>query len=134
MTRAVPPVRWALALLVGAVLLSGCGGGGGSAHSDLSAAAATLLQKDTAALAVAARAGNGSAVQAALATLRRDVTAQRAQDGLSAARAAQVLAAAAQVAVDVPLPSPSASPRASVSTPVSTARPGRGKHHKEGDH
>lgn len=126
-------MRRALALLVGTVLLSGCGGG--SPHSDLSAAAATLLQKDTAALAVAARAGNGSAVQAALATLRRDVTAQRAQDGLSAARAERVLAAAGQVALDVPVPARTAAPvPAATLTPTSTSTgPGKGRHRKHGD-
>lgn len=126
-------MRRALALLVGTVLLSGCGGG--SPHSDLSAAAATLLQKDTAALAVAARAGNGSAVQAALATLRRDVTAQRAQDGLSAARAERVLAAAGQVALDVPVSARTAAPvPAATLTPTSTSTgPGKGRHRKHGD-
>ena len=97
-----------LALVLGAVVLTACGSA--PARSDLSAAAASLLQKDTATMTAAARAGDGSAVQAALVTLRRDVAAQRTSGGLSAARADRVLAAAAQVAADVPAPVASPAP------------------------
>jgi hypothetical protein len=118
--------RISLVVLLGGTLLVGCGS---SPSSDLSASAATVLQKDAAALAAAATSGNGSAVQAAVATLRADVGAQRAHNGLSAARAARVLAAAAKVAADVPAPVPT--PVVTPVTPKSEApAPGKAKKRK----
>ncbi len=117
----------ALALVLGAAVLAGCGSTP-PPRSDLSAGAAALLQKDTAAMTAAARAGDGSAVQTALATLRRDVAAQRASGGLSAARADRVLAAAAQVAADVPAPVPS--PTLSPTPPADGNGKGKDKHPK----
>lgn len=130
MTRASAAVhptrtgRISLGVLLSGVLLVGCGA---SPSTDLSASAATVLQKDAAALAAAARAGNGSAVRAAVAQLRTDVAAQRAHDGLSAARAARVLAAAAQIAADVPVPVPAVKPAV---TPTATPEQPKKRKHK----
>lgn len=114
----------AAALCAGAVL-SGCGGPG----SGLSASAATVLQKDAAALAAAARAHDGVRVQAALAVLRRDVAAQRAKQALSAERADRVLGAAVLVAADVPAPVVTAKPEVTTPPPAPAPAPARKKKH-----
>ena len=115
--------------VLGSALLAGCGNG---TSSDLSGAAASLLQRDADALATAARLGDGTAVQAALATLRRDVAAQQAGGGLSAARAQRVLAAGTAVATDVPAPKPTVSARpvaTKTPAPAPARRKKRGKEH-----
>ncbi|BEP14114.1 hypothetical protein acdb102_24250 [Acidothermaceae bacterium B102] len=97
------------------------------ATPSLSATAAPVLQKDAAALSTAARAGDRTAIAAALAALRADVAHQRAAGHLSAARSIQILAAGDRVAADAPAPSPPSSssptpqPGVSRSTPSGTA-------------
>lgn len=112
--------RTALLPSLGLVGLALAGCAGSSARSDLSASAASVLQRDAAVLAAAARAHDGLRVQAAVAALRRDVEAQRARQGLSAERADRVLSAAALVAADVPPPAPTPAP---TPVPVATTRP-----------
>ena len=117
-----------LGLGLGVVLLAGCGSSGGGD---------SVLQRDAAGLADAARAGDPVAVQAALAQLRKDVAAEQAAGTVTADRAHQVLAAAAAVAADVSLPTPGVtfSPTPSPAAPKPTAtvqRKGKGK--GDGDH
>ena len=114
--------------LVGA--LAGCGSATPSAK-DLSPAAASLLQKDAAALAAAARSGDRTGALAALDVLKRDVAAQQSTQGLSAERATRVLSAAAVVVGD--LPAPTVAPTVSVSAPPANGKHGKGEHKSE-DH
>lgn len=112
------------------VLLAGCG----AQSRDLSADAASLLQKDVAAMRSAARAGDGTALQAAYAQLRQDVLAGRSAGSVSPTRAAQVLTAAAAVAADVPAPAPKPTPTvspAAVKPVVKAPAPAPRKHHRE---
>jgi hypothetical protein len=110
-------VRPLLALPVALVLVAGCGSG-----TDLSASAEALLKKDAAAVAAAARSGDGAAVQAAVAKLKADLAAQVDSGGVSAQRADRVLAAAARVASDVPAPKVTPTPTRTAS-PVATQVP-----------
>lgn len=113
------------------VLLAGCGG---AAPADLSSSAAAVLQRDADAIARAARSGNGTAVQAALAVLRRDVAAQQKSGDVSAARAQRVLAAGAVLATDVPVPKPApVVTRAPVATSPSPEHRERGKGKGDGE-
>ena len=116
--------------LVGAV--AGCGSSTPSAK-DLSPAAASLLQKDAAALAAAARSGDRTGALAALAVLKRDVAAQQNTQGLSAERATRVLSAAAVVVGDLPAPAQTVAPTAPVSAPPASGGHGKGEHKSE-DH
>ena len=127
----------ALALGLTALLLAGCGA---AQSRDLSADAAGVLQKDVAAMASAARAGDGAAVAKAYALLRQHVSAGRADGSVSPTRAAQVLTAAAAVAADVPAPAPAPKPTVSpaakpvVKAPAPAPRKHhRGKHEKHDD-
>lgn len=120
-----------MAVLLGGAL-AGCGSSTPSTK-DLSPAAASVLQKDSAALATAARSGNRTGVLAALAVLKRDVAAQQSTHGLSVDRATRVLSAAAMVAGDVPAPAQTVAPVVSVSSPPATAKHGKGKSQSE-DH
>lgn len=88
--------RALVAVAAGGLLVAGCG-----RNEDLSAAAASVLQRDVAAVAAAARAGEPVALNAALARLRTDVAQRRSAGQLSAARATRILDAAARVALDV---------------------------------
>ena len=102
-------MRRPLALVVGAVVLAGCGS---SSSGD------PLLRSDVAGAVAAARAGDGPLLQRALAQLRKDVAAEQASGAIDADRARRVLAAAAALASDVPgatvvavKPSPTPSPQ-----------------------
>lgn len=127
-----PAASLLCAVLLGTAL-SGCGG----SSSDLTSSAATVLQRDAAALKAAALAHDGARVQAALAVLRRDVAAQRAEQGLSADRADRVLAAAALVAGDVPPPAPVTTPSpvpvATTKAPAPAPAPKKHRHHDHED-
>jgi hypothetical protein len=88
----------------------------------LSATAAPVLQKDAAALAVAARAGDQARFLSALALLRSDVSRERAGGQLSAARANRILDASIRVAADVtPAPATATPTTATTPTPTATA-------------
>ena len=86
-------------LVWGAVLIGlvSCGGG----HTDLSDTAARVLQHDVDVVTAAATAGDVGRVQRALQQLRGDVAQQQHHGGLSAARAARILAAGTRVGFDV---------------------------------
>lgn len=88
--------RRALVAVAVGLVVAGCG-----RNEDLSAPAAPVLQRDVAAVAAAARAGEPVALNAALARLRTDVAQRRSAGQLSAARATRILDAAARVALDV---------------------------------
>jgi hypothetical protein len=90
----------------------------GDSRTDLSASAEALLKKDAAAVASAARAGNATAVRAAVTRLRYDVAARTRSGDVSSERAGQILTAAGAVLGDVPLPAATPSP-----TPVATHAP-----------
>lgn len=109
-----------LALVLGVVVLAGCGSSGSGD---------SVLRNDVAGAVAAARAGDGVLLQGALAQLRKDVAAGQASGAIDADRARRVLAAAAALASDVPgatvvKPSPTPSPTPHV---VTTKKRGKGK-------
>lgn len=103
---------WA-AVLLGLVA---CGDG----HSDLTDAATRVLQHDVDGVTAAATAGDVGRVQQALQQLRRDVARQQHDGGLSAARAARILAASTRVGSDVSRP-PSPGPTPTAPPPTAPA-------------
>ncbi|GAC1441881.1 MAG: hypothetical protein NVSMB55_10890 [Mycobacteriales bacterium] len=115
----------ACAVLIGALALAGCGSG-----TDLSSSAAAGLQRDTAAVSAAARAGDAARTSTALASLRADVGRGRAAGELSPARAGRILDAAARVALDVVATHPAPPARPQVAPP---AQPQTGGGGGEGD-
>lgn len=116
--------RRPIGLLVGMLLLAGCGG----SHPALSSSAASVLQKDADALAAAARSGNRAALKAAYDALQADLARQRSSGGVTAARADSVLAAAQRVLADGQAAAPVVTP----SPVATTARPAAPapRHHK----
>lgn len=113
-----------------ALLLGGCGSSGG----DLDSSAAALLQRDVAAVETAARRGDRTATERALAVLSRHVQERRAAGEISAERASRVMAAASAVGRSVP----AARPSPAVKSPSATPRPtggtdGRGGGKKKDD-
>lgn len=114
--------------MVALLLAAGCAAG---QSRDLSAAAADVLQKDVAAMASAARAGDGTRLQAAYAQLRKDVANGRANGSVSPTRAAQVLTAASVVAADVPAPAPKATVSPTPKPVVKAPAPAPRKHKRE---
>lgn len=115
MTRLRPSLFWATLAVAAALGAAGCG-----STESLSASAAGVLQKDAATLAAAARAGDRTKADLALATLRGDVAEQRAAGQLSAARAGEILDAATRVAADAPMTSPTPAPTSSRATAART--------------
>ena len=119
-------------LVWGAVLIGlvSCGGD----HSDLSDAAARVLQHDVDGITAAATAGDAGRVQLALRQLRGDVARQQQHGGLSAARAARILAAGTRVGFDVsrrPSPGPTR-PATPPTAPAAKHRNGNGGGHDSG--
>lgn len=121
-------MRRHLAAVLAAVLLAGCGG-----TTDLTSSAASVLKRDADVLTAAARAGDGTGVQAALAVLRRDVAAQQKSGELTSARAQRVLTAAMTLARDVPAPVPTVSPTPEVTATPDSGGHGRGKKKNDED-
>ncbi|GAC1445760.1 MAG: hypothetical protein NVSMB55_28410 [Mycobacteriales bacterium] len=111
------------AAFVVALTVVGCGSG-----ADLSAPAAAVLQRDTAAVAAAARVGDLPRTSAALTRLRADVAQRRAHGEMSPERARRLLDAAARVALDVVAahPSPPPSPAPAPASPAQPATAGSG--------
>ncbi len=98
------PPRLLVALLLSAV--TGLGACGGQEGTEISPQAAKILGSDVDAVEAAARAGDAAKLQQALTALREHVDAQQRSGDLSSARASQILAAGARVALDVGVPPP----------------------------
>ena len=130
--KARPP-RLLVALLLSAVTgLSACGGQEGT---EISPQAVKILGSDVDAVEAAARAGDAAKLQQALTALREHVDAQQRSGDLSSARASQILAAGARVALDVGVPPPvvvvSPSPVPAPRTETRRTENGKGDDDKE---
>ena len=120
--------RGVAGLVLGTLLLAGCGH-----DAALSASASSRLAADVARLRSAATSGTSAQVASAADALRSDVATQQAQGDLSAARAAAVLDQLARVLADTaarPVPTPTPMPSRAPSPP------GGDHHHRKkgGDH
>jgi hypothetical protein len=112
----------AVALVLGSVLLAGCG-----QEAALTAGASSRLSSDVARLRTAAVSGTSAQVASAADALRSDVADLRARGDLSAERAAAVLDQLARVLADTaarPAPTPTA-------TPTRAPSPPSGEHHRK---
>lgn len=108
--------------LVAAFVVTGCGE---QEQPEISPQAAQVLAADVDAVTAAARAGDATALQEALKTLRAHVDAQQESGDLSSDRAARILAAGARVALDVGAPAPEV-----VVSPVPVPAPAGGSQDK----
>ena len=95
----------------------------------LTASASQKLSADVANVETATRSGNTDAVRAALAALRTDVAKLQDSGGVTAARAAEILAAANRIAADT---GANVSPAPSPATTVVIVDPGKVKKHDNG--
>ena len=112
--------RVAMPIVLLPLLLTACGGG-----QDLPTETARALQERVEAVVVAASAGDADAARAGLAALRGDVDAAQRLGRLSDERAAEVLAAAAEVEASLPVlePAPEVEP---APEPATEPEPERG--------
>ena len=114
--------RVAMPIVLLPLLLAACGGG-----QDLPTETARALQGRVEAVVVAASAGDADAARAGLAALRGDVDAAQRLGRLSDERAAEVLAAAAEVEASLPVLEPAPEPEVEPAPePATEPEPERG--------